>query len=188
MKGGEVLQCDVRFNLWVFLITLNPNQDLLLCKKLKIMHSGTYFPSSKAPGLDLTCWLLNPSKSLQSFSLAILDRVSSLQWRRQFSEWLQALETQPFYSSPNPRAAEIWLSIDSEISAPILGHPKFGCQLTAKFQLSRFLDSQISVVKKFITAIISINYNPSINNYNWLTLFYMYLYLNPYLNTFNAIT
>lgn len=117
--GGVLDSCEkeeeiyVRFNLWVFLITLNPNQDLLLCKKLKIMHSGTYFPSSKAPGLDLSCWLLNPSKSLQSFSLAILDRVSSLQWSRQFSEWLQALETQPFYSSLNPRAVEIWLSIDS---------------------------------------------------------------------------
>ena len=48
----------VGFILWVYLITLNPNQDLLLCKKLNLMHNGTqksslmhngtYFPSSKA--------------------------------------------------------------------------------------------------------------------------------------------
>ena len=40
-KLGEI----VGFTLWVFLITLNPNQDLLLCKKLNLMHSGNYLLS-----------------------------------------------------------------------------------------------------------------------------------------------
>ena len=93
----------VNFTLWVYLITLNPNQDLLLCKKLSLMHSGTQKLSLMHSGTylirswsDLSCWLSNPSKSLQSFSL---ESILSSNGADNFSGLLQALETQPFYSS-----------------------------------------------------------------------------------------
>ena len=76
------------------------------------MHSGTYFPSSKVAD-SFWSWLeLLALESFQELAILFSGEYPVFNGADNFSGWLQALETQPFYSSAkekdsNPRAAEI---------------------------------------------------------------------------------